>query len=90
MKGFKQKNPKNWIFPFPFCHTLPIDLEKCAEPLIPSLDAAANLLHGLAGKTRKGQIVVIFGQLFSQEMENELSSDLLSYLETRLNVLTRS
>ena len=30
MKGFKQKNPKNWIFPFPFCHTLPIDLEKCA------------------------------------------------------------
>ena len=30
MKGFKQKNPKNWIFPFPFCHTLPIDLDKCA------------------------------------------------------------
>ena len=29
MKGFKQKNPKNWIFPFPFCHTLPIDLDKC-------------------------------------------------------------
>ena len=51
---------------------------------------SANLLHGHIEKTRKGQIVVIFGQLFSQEMENELSSDLLSYLETRLNVLTRS
>ena len=30
MKGFNQKNPKKWIFPFPFCHTLPFVLEKCA------------------------------------------------------------
>ena len=48
----------------------------------------ANLLHGHVEKTRKGQIVVIFGQHFSQEMENELSCDLLSPLETRATTQT--
>ena len=46
---------------------LPLNYKRCKH------SGFANLLHGQAKKTRKGQIVVIFGQHFSQEMENKLN-----------------